>query len=377
VARVLTNSNNYGSAFTTPREPRENTLVRRPFPTQLRRLWRPLDGAAVWDPRERWDLMHSFNRVPVTAKPFLVTFESALPRTYGRAYAVARNVLRERLVRDNCRGVIALSDYAVRRTRGLNADWAGLPRLEAKMQVIHPNLPLLRREPKPLPGGPIRLVFVGRQWARKGGVVAVRLAAKARQRGLPVEVTIVSPLTYGANVYTDHPDAGRYAADVRLLDGPNVTVHRSLGNEDVLRLMAESTFTLLPTVNDTYGFTVLEGFSVGTPTIVSRTGALPEVVRDEVNGYLLDVPTDDVGDWVHLHERSWDRLDALYESMADQVIERIEAFLDAPDTYEALSEGAIDQIRRSHEAATVGAQLEAVYASAVDLPTTRRPATRT
>jgi glycosyltransferase involved in cell wall biosynthesis len=365
MARVLTASNNYGNAFTTPRTPAQHTVLRRSFPAQLRRLWRPLDAVAIWDPRERWDLMHSFNKVPLTSKPFLVTYESALPRTYGRGYQLARDLLRERLVGDNCRGVIALSEYARRRTRELNAGWPRLSVLEAKTQIIHPNLPLLRSEPKPLPRGQLELLFVGRQWARKGGIVAARIAAKARQRGLPVRVTIVSTLAYGASVYTDDPDPTKYQADLRLLDAPNVTVYDKLPNADILRRMEASTFTLLPTVNDTYGFSVLEGFSVGTPTIASRTGALPEVVHDGVNGYLLDLPTDGVGDWSYLHERSWAHLDAAYESMAEQALARIESFLNAPETYETLSAGALAQIRDHHEAAVVGARLEALYAEAI------------
>ncbi|MBB3675745.1 glycosyltransferase family 4 protein [Modestobacter versicolor] len=364
MARVLVPTGNYGAVFTTPRRPREHEVLRRTPPAKLRRLWRPLDGLATWDPRERWDVMHSFNQVPLTAKPHLVTFESALPRTYGRAEGLARGVLRERLLRDNCRGVIALSEYAVRRTRALNAGWPGLPALEAKMRVVHPNLPVVQQEPKAWTPGPVRLLFVGRQWARKGGVVAVRIARKARERGLPVEVTVVSAFQYGAAVYADHPDAGRYAADVALMDAPNVTAHRALPNSEVVRLMAESTFTLLPTVHDTYGFSVLEGFSVGTPALVSGNGALPEVVQDGVNGHVLDVPVDAVGDWVHLHERSWEALDALYESLADQAVARIEAFLDQPDGYPALSAAALARVREHHDADTVGAQLEQLYTAA-------------
>jgi glycosyltransferase involved in cell wall biosynthesis len=364
MARVLVPTGNYGAAFVIPRRPQRHTILRQTPPVRLRRLWRPLDGMATWDPRESWDVMHSFNQVPLTSKPHLITFESALPRTYGRAEGVARGVLRERLVRENCRGVVALSEYAARRARAQNAGWSGWPSLEAKMRVIHPNLPVVRETPKTWTPGPVRLLFVGRQWARKGGVVAVRIARMARERRLPVELVVVSAFQYGAAVYADHPDARRYAADVRLMDAPNVEVHRALPNSEVVRLMAESTFTLLPTVHDTYGFSVLEGLSVGTPALVSGNGALPEVVQDGVNGYVLDLPVDATGDWAHLHERSWEALDALYESLAGQAVARIEAFLDRPDVYPEFSAAALARIREHHDADAVGAQLEALYSHA-------------
>ena len=364
MAEVLFPSANYGAAFVAPRAPRTHRLVWDRHPPDLHRYWRPLDGLALRRPGRSFDLMHTFNGVPLTSRPFVVTYESALPRTYGRGRYTAQRLLRDRLLRDNCRSVIAISEYARRRMRTFNAGWADLDAVEARTEVVHPNLPLRRTTPKTWDGKRVDLLFVGRQWARKGGVVAVRIARKARERGLPVHVTIVSPLVHGSAVYTDAPDAD-YAADRALLDAPNVTVHERLPNDEVVALMAASTLTLLATVHDTYGFSVLEGFSTGTPAVASRIGALPEVVQHGVNGLLLDAPLDADGDWTRVHDRTWDALDPVYESFADQAIEGIEALLAAPERYEAMSAAAIARIRDHHEADAVGARLEEIYSRAL------------
>jgi hypothetical protein len=58
---------------------------------------------------------------------------------------------------------------------------------------------------------------------------------------------------------------------------------------------------------------VLEGYAAGVPVLVSRIGALPEVVEDGVNGLLLRPA--DIDSWVQAVERALD--DSESERMGD------------------------------------------------------------
>lgn len=355
MARILA-PDNYMLAFNAPRQPQRHTITHTRFlPTG--RLTRSLEALAV--PLSRnYDLLHTFNRIPITRRPWITSFESALPRTFGRGSTQVREALRERLRRSNCRAVVAISEYAQRRYEQDNAGWEGLSDVARKLHVIHPNIALQRTEPKQLSGG-IHLLFVGRDWARKGGVVALRVAQEAHRRGLPVRLTMISSLDQAS--YAQHPDAAHYAADQELLTLPNVRHYDALANPEVLRLMEEADFTVLPTTHDTYGFSVLEGMSAGTPAIVTQVAALAEVVQDGVNGYALPVEVNGIGDYSHMNSGDWERWNAFYDNLAAQTIQRLEALLDQPSHYEALSRGALNRIRDHHEAGKIGAQIEALY----------------
>lgn len=144
-----------------------------------------------------------------------------------------------------------------------------------------------------------------------------------------------------------------------------MTFHGTLPNPKVLQLLAESDFQLMPTIHDTYGYSVLEGFSVGTPAITTAVCALPEIMRSGENGHLLPLPTDENGKWVHLHERNWEVLNTTYNRLASETMEWIEAFMKHPEQYQTLSAGAIERIREHHESQRVGHRLDDIYSSAM------------
>lgn len=354
----------YLMRFNSPRTSRHE-FKREKFPDAWRRIWLPLHGVAVWNPLQEFDLMHSFFKIPFTKKPWILSFSSFVPRTIGKYEKVLREVLRDRLLEDNCRKLIACSNFAKREFALFNHDWSGLDQAMRKIEIVHPNLPVQVKEPKRHAGDAVSLVFVGNDFARKGGVIALRVAKIAQERHLPVQVHIVSKMSYGGDIYTDCPDRSKYAQDIELLDLDNVTFHGALPNAKVLQLLSDSDFQFMPTIHDTYGYSVLEGFSVGTPAIATAVCALTEIVSSEENGHLLSMPTDENGKWIHLKERSWEILDATYSRLANETIAWLEAFLDCPDQYQHLSAGAIKQIRDHHESGLVGRRLDDIYSAAI------------
>jgi glycosyltransferase involved in cell wall biosynthesis len=396
--RVLTPAY-YGMAFVTPRQSRHE-LVRRPYKAPWRRLWRPLDAMAIGLRAGDCDVVHSYNRIPLTRKPFIVTFESWFPRTlaYGSALFAEtsmgvptpgkeppqsldpgrdrraslnapsdfglRRFLMARLARPECRRVVAMSDYAKNVLTLLNADSPHLEAVLRKSEIVYPNVPLRADGPKTLRGGPLRILFVGNDFAQKGGVAAVRLAHLARNEGVPVEVHVVSAMRYGKTVFADCPTPGAYDDDLELLQGENVRVHGALPNEEVLALMRSSDFLLLTSLDDTFGFSVIEAMSVGTPAIVSNVCALPELVQTGVNGCVVELPLDRFRKWTELRKRDWASLSAAYGLFAQRSLGFLRSVADNPSTYEHLSAGACDQIRGKHDADTVGTRLDDIYEEA-------------
>jgi len=350
----------YPWTFNGPRASR-HSITRRAF-APFGKLSEYLEGVTIMNPFpiKRFDLVHAFNRIPLGTTPFVIGFESHLPRVINREDGKAFALQTRLLLSDRCRAIIPFSKIAERWFRRVHGQSSFWPELEAKLYMRYPNVPVFHgqdalqeeaalREQDALQEqdhGPVRLAFVGSHFGRKGGCVAVRIAELALQRNRDIEVTIVSNLTVGGSVWTDptRPEFfDRYRA---LLDLPNVTLFRQLPNDEVVDLLRRSHFTLLPTFGDTFGFTAIESMMSCTPVIATDQGALPEFIVDDENGILLDLETTEFGSWVESHKK--DRSSAAFERrftdevdrLAEEALDRITRLLSSPREYFAMRRSA-------------------------------------
>lgn len=141
----------------------------------------------------------------------------------------------------------------------------------AKVQVLHPGIDLrlwtyTRRDLKS--GAPLRLLFVGGDFARKGGLLLLEAMRDLAGRG--IELDIVS-------------------GDPQAVAGPGVRVHRGLkSNDERLRaLYAEADVFVLPTSGECAPWVILEAMASGLPVISTRIAAIPEALLDGETGLLM------------------------------------------------------------------------------------------
>ncbi len=358
-------TDNYLMNFNSPRQSQHSLRRTKFFP--LRKIWQPLDGWGVWIPQVKsYDLIHSFNRVPITRKPWIVTFEAELPRTIGDRKGIVKNILRTRLLLENCLRLIAMSDYAKFKFMNYNRNWQFLDQAVKKTEIIYPSIITQVEQAKVYsPKQVLRILFVGNDFARKGGIVALRLAQKAMQQKLPIQVEIVSGMNYGEAVYTDERNRSRYDPDIQLLQLDNVVFHGKQPNSQVIELMQQCHLQIMTTLHDTYGFSLLEGFSVAMPAIATNVCALPEIINSGENGYLIDLKLRD-REWIDLGERNqpdyWEIVNPTYESLAEQALQFVvENILDNPENYESLSQGALKRAKTVHNPLIISEQLDQLY----------------
>jgi glycosyltransferase involved in cell wall biosynthesis len=154
----------------------------------------------------------------------------------------------------------------------LVSDYGADPKL---VTVIHPGTVITRfpdpRERAPRRAGPLRVLFVGGDFKRKGGDVL--LEARRRMR-LPAELHLVT------------------GADVPEESG--VFVYRGVKplSPELLRLYGDADVFALPTRGDCLAVVLGEAMAASLPIVTTPVGAHAEAVEDERSGYI--VPKDDV-----------------------------------------------------------------------------------
>lgn len=360
----------YPWRFNGPRNSRHCIETRRFLP--LNYVSPRIEGVTIFEPLppRRFDLVHAFNRIPLGGAPFVIGFESHLPRAFGSEGGACWRWMTRRLEDERCRAIVAMSRFA---QRIFLARHGARPDLARKLHVRYPNiaLPEARMPVEQMPDGPIRLVFVGNHFARKGGCVAVRMVDLAAARGIRVEVDIVSRLEMGARVWSDPVDQTAFAPYRALLARPNVRVHAGLPNAEVRALLRRAHFGLLPTFSDTFGYSVLESMAEATPVIATRQGALPELIADGEDGILLDLPVNDQGEWRALGSqargsaaflRTWHEE---IHRLAEQGLARMIAVAADPTALAAMRARARQSVRR-FDAMEANAYWDALYDRAVE-----------
>ncbi len=158
----------------------------------------------------------------------------------------------------------------------------------ARIEVIPPGVDLARWRPgRTAVGGPLRLLFVGADFRRKGGHVL--LAALDELPAGAVEVRIVSRTPVPAR--------------------PGVQVFSDLAPNDarLVELYRSSDVFVLPSRAETFGIAAVEAAAAGLALVVSDVGGLAQLVRNGETGWR--VPPDDRAALVEVLQRFVDDRD--------------------------------------------------------------------
>ena len=159
------------------------------------------------------------------------------------------------------------------------------PFLKPRLQIIAPGIVPVQgvRASSPQKDRkhrePMRVLSIGALVPHKGPHLLVQAA-----HGLPADGFVVS--LYGEraadwNAYADQLEAAAADLPIRFC---GTYAHDELG-----RILAEHDVLVVPSVcEETFSLVAREALQAGLPVIAARRGALPEVIRDGVNGLLFE-----------------------------------------------------------------------------------------
>ena len=125
------------------------------------------------------------------------------------------------------------------------------------------------------PGATIRLLLVGVSWKIKGGDIALEALLRLLEMGYDAELTVVG---CEAPAGVSHPR-------MRVIPFLNRRIPEE--RERFLNLWRQADFLIFPTRCEAAGIVCCEASAYGLPSIATRTGGVPTLVRDGINGYTL------------------------------------------------------------------------------------------
>ncbi|HEY1334762.1 MAG TPA: glycosyltransferase family 4 protein, partial [Myxococcaceae bacterium] len=158
----------------------------------------------------------------------------------------------------------------------------GLPPERVTTTYAGPNLDLSRIPDRSrLPGvdAPPTVLFIGREFERKGGDLLLQAFARVRAKIPGARLVLVGP----------------QALSVAEPGVTNLGLLRKDDPREWAQLIAayrSADVFCFPTRYEPFGIVILEAMLFGLPCVATRTGAIPEMIKDGETGYL--VPPEDV-----------------------------------------------------------------------------------
>jgi glycosyltransferase involved in cell wall biosynthesis len=184
------------------------------------------------------------------------------------------------------------------------------------------------------PADTLQLLYVGVDWLRKGGPLAVEVATEIHRRGHQVHLQIVGC----------RPDIPAEAAAFTTIHGPLYRTDPAQAKA-LSDLFLNSHFLLVPTLAECYGIVFAEAQAFALPPVSRAIDALPTVVQDGETGLLL-APAAPASTYV-------DRIltlradPAAYTRMATAARDRFESLLNWDKTAEEIVRFISDKLTKS------------------------------
>ena len=124
------------------------------------------------------------------------------------------------------------------------------------------------------PSNVCKLLFIGTDWYRKGGDIAVAVAESLNRLGLKTQLTVV-----GCDINGAAPEYVSFKGFV--------SKKTSEGRALIHQFFVESHFLLVPSRADCVPVVIAEAASFGVPVVATNVGGISTVVTNNVNGHIF------------------------------------------------------------------------------------------
>jgi glycosyltransferase involved in cell wall biosynthesis len=183
----------------------------------------------------------------------------------------------EKRALERCSAAFYSSDWAARSAReDYGADPAKLHVVPFGANIETPGEQTVRDALERRTLEPVRIVFIGEDWDRKGGIMALDVLAELRGRGVDARLTIIGP----------SPVAEQPSEAIEPLGYLDKRLARD--RELFGRTLLQAHLLLLPSSADCTPVAICEAFAHGVPVVASDVGGIMSLVTHGVSGKVLD-----------------------------------------------------------------------------------------
>lgn len=157
------------------------------------------------------------------------------------------------------------------------------PGLLAKARVVYPAMSI---QPDRVDGPtPRRLLLFSGHFFHKGGIHVLETFERLQRRYPELMLRLCCDPDRDFNI---GDTTLRASILQRIANHPRIETGRATRDVILRDLLPRSVAYLLPSYGEAFGFAVLEAMAVGVPVVATRQFAIPEMVQQGVNGWLLE-----------------------------------------------------------------------------------------
>ena len=112
-----------------------------------------------------------------------------------------------------------------------------------------------------------------------------------------------------------------------------------LGKSEIIHHLQHSSIFVLPSYSEGFPMVVLEAMASGLPIVATRVGAIPEMIKNDINGYVVDIKS------------------------IDQLTDKIKHLIEYPEKRSAMGQANIVKVRQLYSLEAVSEKFDKLYSS--------------
>lgn len=233
----------------------------------------------IYIPKHDADLIHSTRGILILNRTPWVIDIDYVGYFLGNNINKRNNVINKRIVnkiltRTECKCIICWSKSAKKSILSIfnSAD------IDKKLEIVYPAIPLAKSADANKDESVIKLLYISSSFATKGGEETLKSFELLTKKYDNLELIFKC----------DVSDAIKQKYSLKNIHYFPYRSQLLLRDDLINEFYMNSNIFLYPSLNDLFGLSLLDAMSVGLPIVSTNTFAIPEIVEDGRNGFLIE-----------------------------------------------------------------------------------------
>jgi len=307
------------------------------------------------------DVYHFFNSLTPVKRPWVVTFETTIPRLdpeFREGY--------KWMAGKYCKAIIGYTQ------RAINAELFNLEKFPEYRESIKSKMILLYPPQKPILTDidhkrfdqDIVFTITGSVFFLKGGWELLQVFERLKDEKTPVRLNVVSRLeVHGYKDTHATPEIVEKAKKI-LANNPLITHYNGLPNPKVIELLKETHIGILPSYGETFGYSLLEAMACGCAVVSTSVSPFPEFIK-EPWGWLVEIPVKHKNGLEFTETDNREVHDRLSEKLIEGLYKTIKIIVEDRKELERKSINALNRIKDFHNPLDRVDVLRNIYQNAI------------